>query len=432
MLKSFSETAISYVDKLEEILRNSYIPETWSYVLRDAILLGILSVLCLLSFFVARALIKYFFKKIIFRTKSKFDDRLLSRRFFNRMAYVIPAILIVKLLPHAIPYYPGWVAFLLSLTYIYVVLILLLALFALLDSFSDIYATWEVAKYKPIKGYIQLVKIILSCIAAIFIIAIMLNESPLYLLTGLGAISAVLLIIFKDALLGLVAGIQLSANDMARPGDWISMPKYNADGHVIEISLTTVKVRNFDMTMVYIPAYLMISDSFINWRGMYEAEGRRIKRALNIDMNSVDFCSEEMLNNLKAFSLVKDYIERKQNEIDLYNQSLAQDTNVPVNGRKQTNLGIFRAYVEAYLRSLKDINSQTTLMVRQLPSTDKGIPLELYAFSTHKDWIPYENVQSDIFDHLIASLPHFGLKLYQSPTGADARALISHTLGAEE
>jgi miniconductance mechanosensitive channel len=263
-------------------------------------------------------------------------------------------------------------------------------------------------------------------------LAYILGKSPLYFLTGLGAVSAVLMLVFKDTLLGLVAGIQLSANDMARPGDWITMPKYQADGDVLEITLTTVKVQNFDKTISYIPAYAMISDSFINWRGMYDSEGRRIKRAIFIDMNSVVFCSDSMLEDLKKYSLITKYIEDKQKEIAEYNSKIPSDTTYPVNGRRQTNIGIFRAYMEHYIRSLATINQNATLMVRHLPPTDKGIPLEIYAFCISKEWKVYERAQADIFDHFIAALPHFHLKLYQSPTGGDVHAFISHALHPSE
>jgi miniconductance mechanosensitive channel len=421
-----------FVEKLESLLYRSYIPETWMYFIRDTIMISLLIILCLISYFAAKFIVKKIIAVIISRTKTDWDDKLFSNKFFTRLAYVIPAIIIIQLIEFTIPYYPGWISFITAFVNILIAIILLLAIFSLLNSFNEVYDTWDISKYKPVKGYIQLIKIILSCIVAIIIIAILFDQSPLYLLTGLGAISAVLLLIFKDALLGLVAGIQLSANDMARPGDWITMPKYNADGDVEEITLTTVKVRNFDRTLVYIPAYALISDSFVNWRGMYEAEGRRIKRALNIDMNSVMFCSGSMLSEFKKIELIRDYIDNKQAEIESYNNSIPFDTDFPVNGRRQTNLGIFRAYMEAYLRSLKTINQEAILMVRQLPPTDKGIPLEVYAFSIHKEWVLYEQVQSDIFDHLISALTHFKLKLYQSPAGGDIKAFIGHVLNSSE
>jgi len=421
-----------YVDKLHEILYKAYIPETWSYVLRDLILLAILFTTCVISFYITKVIIRQVAIRIIKRSSTEWDDKLLDNKFFTRISYLVPAILFLKLLPFAIPYYEGWINFGIALGEIYIVIIILLTIFSVINTFSDIYDTWEISKYKHIKGYIQLVKIILSGICAVLIIAILFDQSPLYLLTGLGAMSAVLLLVFKDSLLGLVAGIQLSANDMARPGDWITMPKFNADGDIEEITLTTVKVRNFDKTLVYIPAYALISDAFINWRGMLEAEGRRIKRALNVDMNSVRFCSDEMLEELKKIDLIRGYIEEKQAEIDQYNQQINSKNAESFGERRQTNLGIFRAYMEAYLGSLDAINQEAILMVRQLAPTDKGIPLEVYAFSANKQWIVYEQVQSDIFDHLIAILPQFFLKLYQTPTGGDIHAVIAQGLAQIE
>jgi miniconductance mechanosensitive channel len=428
MINSFFCNEYRYVDRLQEFLYKEYIPETWSFILRDIILLAGLFILCTVAYYITRLIIRQLGKRIIKKTSTLWDDRLFANKFFKRLSFLVPAVLFIKLLPFAIPYYEGWIDFGIALGKIYIVVIVLLTIFSVLSTFNDIYDTWEIAKYKPIKGYIQLVKVILLGIVIVLIIAIVFNQSPLYLLTGLGALSAVLLLIFKDALLGLVAGIQLSANDMARPGDWITMPKYNADGDVEEITLTTVKVRNFDKTLVYIPSYALISDSFINWRGMLEAEGRRIKRALNIDLNCVKFCTNEMLEELKKIDLIREYIENKQTEIEQFNLQTSGKNALSSNRRHQTNLGIFRAYMEAYLRSLPVINRDAILMVRQLPPSDKGIPLELYAFSVSKEWITYEKNQADIFDHLIAVLPVFWLKLYQTPTGNDIQAVIAQGL----
>jgi miniconductance mechanosensitive channel len=428
MIGNLPDSYFQYVIQAEDFLYRLYVPESWTPFFRDLFMLTILCFICIITFHTAKYIIKKMISRIVIKTKTEWDNLLFTNKFFNRLAYIVPAIFVLKLLPYTLPYYPGWISFLTSLANIYIWFVVLLVFFSMINSFGDIYDTWEISKQKPVKGYLQLIKVILALVVVIFIIAIIFNQSPVYLLTGLGALSALLLLIFKDALLGLVAGIQLSANDMARPGDWITMPKYNADGDVEEITLTTVTVRNFDRTLVFIPAYAMISDSFVNWRGMYEAEGRRIKRALNIDMNSVSFCSHELMEELKKIALITEYIQNKQTEIEAHNNTIHSDTSLPVNGRRQTNLGIFRAYMEAYIRSLDTINKETILMVRQLPPTDKGIPLELYAFCIYKEWIQYEMVQSDIFDHLIAALPHFNLQLYQSPAGGDIKGFISHVL----
>ena len=243
------------------------------------------------------------------------------------------------------------------------------------------------------------------------------------LLTGLGASAAVLMLVFKDSIMGFVSGIQLSANNMLKGGDWIEMPKYEADGTVIEVTLNTVKVRNWDNTITTIPPYALVSDSFQNWRGMQESGGRRIKRSIRIDMNSVKFCTPEMLAKYRKIRLLKDYIEETERVVEEYNKEHGIDNSVLVNGRRQTNLGVFRAYLTNYLRSLPAVNQDLTCMVRQLQPTEQGIPLELYFFSSIKAWIPYEGVQADVFDHVLAIIPEFDLHVFQNPTGEDFRAL---------
>jgi miniconductance mechanosensitive channel len=294
---------------------------------------------------------------------------------------------------------------------------------AFLNSIYDIYQGFEVSKSKPIKGYLQVFKIILFLIGAIFVISMLIGRSPLYLLTGLGAFSAVLLLIFRDPILGLVGGIQISANDMVRPGDWIVMNKSGADGVVTDISLTTVKVQNWDKTITTIPTYSLVSESFVNWRGMEESGGRRIKRSINIDMNSVKFASPEQLTQLKKIKLVNNYLQKKEKELATYNEKNNIDDEVLVNGRRQTNLGVFRAYVAEYLKSNSNINQDMTFLVRQLQPGESGIPIEIYVFSKVQEWAKYEDIQSDIFDHLLATIPEFGLQVFQNPSGADFRKL---------
>ena len=243
------------------------------------------------------------------------------------------------------------------------------------------------------------------------------------LLTGLGASAAILMLVFRDTILGFVSGIQLSANNMLKVGDWISMPKYGADGTVIEVTLNTVKVRNWDNTITTIPPYLLVSDSFQNWQGMRESGGRRVKRSINIDMSSVRFCTPEMLAKYRKIQLLKDYIDKTEKVVELYNKEHHIDNSILVNGRRQTNLGVFRAYLNSYLKSLPTINQELTCMVRQLQPTETGIPLELYFFSAIKDWVPYEEVQADVFDHVLAIIPEFGLRVFQNPSGEDLREL---------
>lgn len=414
---------IEFVDLL---LLKLYVPEANVYLFRVLILLVSLVIMSLVGFYFAKFVVAKIIKQVVTRTSNDWDDKLFSNKFFTRVSYIVPAALIYKYIPFVLPFNPGWLALILAVLGIYIVLVILLSLYTLIDTFGDIYNDWEISNYKPIKGYLQLVKVLLSFFAGVLILATILGKSPLTFLAGLGALSAVLMLIFKDALLGLVAGVQLSANDMARPGDWITMDKYKADGDVIEIALTTVKVRNFDKTIVYIPAYAMISDSFINWRGMFESEGRRIKRALFIDLETVKFCTPEMLDTYKEIELISDYVIQKQKEIDEYNETMSFDKSLAVNGRNQTNIGVFRMYMQAYLKSLDTLNTESILMVRQLPTSDKGIPLEVYVFCRSKEWVVYEQIQSDIFDHFYAALRSFDLALYQSPSSNNVKEIVDN------
>ena len=292
-----------------------------------------------------------------------------------------------------------------------------------LAAIYHVYSEREQFKDRPLKGLLQTAQVTIFFIGAIVIVSILINKSPTVLLTGLGASAAILMLVFRDTILGFVSGIQLSANNMLKVGDWISMPKYGADGTVIEVTLNTVKVRNWDNTITTIPPYLLVSDSFQNWQGMRESGGRRVKRSINIDMSSVRFCTPEMLAKYRKIQLLKDYIDKTEKVVELYNKEHHIDNSILVNGRRQTNLGVFRAYLNSYLKSLPTINQELTCMVRQLQPTETGIPLELYFFSAIKDWVPYEEVQADVFDHVLAIIPEFGLRVFQNPSGEDLREL---------
>jgi miniconductance mechanosensitive channel len=268
---------------------------------------------------------------------------------------------------------------------------------------------------------VQVAKILIFVVGIILVIAKLLDQSPVILLSGFGAMTAVLLLLFKDSILGLVAGIQLATNDMVRIGDWIEMPKYGADGDVVEISLHTVKVENWDRTITAIPSYALVSDSFKNWRGMQTSGGRRIKRSIYIDKTSVSFCTEEMVERFKKIQFLTDYISGKQKEIQEYNTGHCIDTSEPVNGRQITNIGTLRAYIENYLRNHPKIHKGMTMMVRQLQPTENGLPLEIYAFTNDTNWVNYEAIQADIFDHILSVIPSFGLRVFQAPSGHDMR-----------
>ncbi|KPD02507.1 mechanosensitive ion channel family protein [Moellerella wisconsensis] len=299
----------------------------------------------------------------------------------------------------------------------------LLILYSLLDIILGAMQRYPSIARLPLRGIFQSVKLIATVIIGIMIISLLIGKSPLILISGLGAMTAVLMLVFKDPIMGLVAGIQLSANNMLNIGDWLEMPKYGADGAVTDIGLTTVKVRNWDNTVTTIPTYALISDSFKNWQGMTESGGRRIKRSVRLDTTSIHFLTEHEISALEKAQLLEPYIDNKVNELKQFNSSLPQDKVSPLNQRNLTNIGTFRAYVEAYLKNHPLIHKNMTIMVRQLESDSNGLPVEIYAFTNTTAWLEYERIQSDIFDHIFSILPQFGLRVHQSPTGNDMRAI---------
>jgi len=306
----------------------------------------------------------------------------------------------------------------------------LLSLFSLLDTLLALLRQSPISNQLPLRGIFQGLKLVAAILIGIMIVSLLMGKSPLLLLSGLGAMTAVLMLVFKDPILGLVAGIQLSANDMLKIGDWLEMPKYGADGAVTDIGLTTVKVRNWDNTVTTIPTYALISDSFKNWRSMSESGGRRIKRSLNIDTASVHFLSEEEQRRLQRNPLLHSYLNVKTQELSQHNQEIAVDLASPLNGRRLTNLGTLRAYLEAYLRAHPRIHQNMTLMVRQLAPTPEGLPLEIYAFTNTTVWAEYESIQADIFDHILAVIDEFGLRVHQTPTGNDMRGMLRQSANA--
>jgi miniconductance mechanosensitive channel len=316
-------------------------------------------------------------------------------------------------------YYFSLAGFLTKTAQIYFVLTFIFVLNSLLNAGLDIYNTTPYAKNRPIKGYIQLFKILIFSLSGILIISILLERDPTVLLAGLGAMGAVLLLIFKDSILGFVASIQLSGNNMVKIGDWIEMRSRGADGTVIDITLNTVKVQNWDRTISTIPTYSMVTESFINWKGMEESGGRRIKRAINIDMNSIKLCDSALMNRLEKFLLIRDYVREKEEEIREYNRKKNISDEDVISGRRQTNIGVFRKYLEVYLRQHPMVNNDMTFLVRHLHPTEKGLPVEIYVFCKDKAWARYESIQADIFDHILAVIPEFDLRVFQEPSGAD-------------
>lgn len=369
------------------------------------------------------------FKRFAKRTRNQWDDLIVERKIINKLMHLIPAILVYIMLPLALPRaeMPTLLGILQMVCSIYIVAVILRFINAALNLLLEIYNRKEAFKNKPLKGFVQIIQVLVFFVGFIIIISILIGKSPATLFAGLGASAAILMLVFKDTILGFVAGIQLSANDMLRPGDWITMTKYGADGTVIEVTLNSIKVRNFDNTITMIPPYALVSDSFQNWRGMQESGGRRVKRSINIDMNSVRFCTPEMLDKFRKISLLTEYIDTKQQELERYNKEHNIDGSIKVNGRRQTNLGVFRAYLVNYLKSNPNVNKDLTCMVRQLQPTEKGIPMELYFFAATTVWIPYEGIQSDVFDHILAVLPEFDLQVFQEVSGSDLRHLRIET-----
>jgi len=357
------------------------------------------------------------------RTKARWDDSVLRQTTLKRLAHLAPALVIYLLIPSALESLDWAISFIRSAVMIYMIIMLMLALDSLLTTTEDIYQNYRASKQVPIKGIIQVLKLIVYFLAAILVISILLNKTPVFLLSGIGALAAVMMLVFRDAILGFVAGIQLAANKMVSVGDWIEMPKYGADGDVLEVALTTVKVQNWDKTITTIPTYALISESFKNWRGMSESGGRRIKRSVNFDMSSIRFCDEEMLARYEKIQYIAEYIQKTKDQLEAFNQARNVDNASLANGRRMTNIGTFRAYVVAYLRHHPMINQDMTFLVRQLQPTQHGLPIEIYVFSKDQVWANYESIQADIFDHILAVVPEFDLRVYQNPTGADFRML---------
>lgn len=378
-----------------------------------------------LSDLVTKSILVRAITRAVHATPSKWDDALLGPGVIRRLAHVVPALVVhygIAFVSHI----PANVATVVrGVASAYVVLTIALALGNLLNAIGRIYeqSDPERARARPIKGYLQLAKIVIFLVTTILVLAALFNRDPLLLLSGLGAMTAVLMLVFKDTLLSLVASVQLSSHDMLRVGDWIEMPQFNADGFVIDISLHTVKVQNWDATVTTIPTWRLIDSSFKNWRGMFESGGRRIKRAIYIDQTSIRFLTDEERDSLRRFALIDEYLERKRKEIAAYNEKLIAQGRDPINTRRVTNIGTFRAYVQAYIDAHPSIHKGKLRLVRQLQPGPTGLPLEIYCFTSTTAWVEYEAIQADIFDHLYAILPAFHLRVFQEPSGADiARA----------
>ena len=360
---------------------------------------------------------KFLFKGIrylVAQTHTSWDDILLKQGALQRSSYLAPSVIIYIFAQH----FGALTVAVEKCALIAIVIITVRLLDEILNGLVDIYQVSELSKDQPIRGYAQVVKITAYLVSAIFIVAILLNKQPWSLLTGLGAMSAIFLLVFKDSILGFIAAIQIASYNMVRRGDWIEMPKYSTDGEVLDVSLHTVKVQNWDKTISTIPTQAFINESFKNWRGMEESEGRRIKRAISIDMDSIRFCNHDFLAKLSNSIVIGEYIRKKQQEVNDYNSKKGYQQQDDINSRRLTNIGTFRAYVESYLRGHEEINPDMTFLVRQLAPSEKGLPIEIYVFCKDQRWAHYEAIQADIFDHLIAVLPEFHLRVYQNPSAA--------------
>lgn len=386
------------------------------------LVIGIILISVIVNIITKKIILKLF-ARIIKRNKYEWDDILLEHKVFTRLANIIPGIIVYIFTP---AFSTKQVQALLHRgAVVYILVIIFFVTNALLDSIDDIYRTYPISKVRPIKGLLQVVKIILYIIIGIVIIGTLMDQNPLLMLGGIGAFAAVFSFVFKDSILGFIAGIQLTTNDMLRIGDWIEMPKYGADGDVIDITLNTVKVQNFDKTIITLPAYALVSDSFKNWRGMTEFGGRRIKRSIYLDVNSICFCTPQMLEKFKRIKNLRDYIIEKEKEISEYNNQRNMDCELRINGRYLTNIGTFREYIHAYLNNNPRLLKDMPLMVRQLPPAENGIPLEIYAFTEVTDWAAYEGIQADIFDHILSIAEEFDLRIFQNPTGNDMKNIYS-------
>jgi miniconductance mechanosensitive channel len=353
------------------------------------------------------------------RTDTTWDDALVEHRVFRRIAHLAPALVLYTMGSAFGEFAQDWVE---RGALVYMIVVTVLALSALLAAGLGLYRHSELSQERPVQGYVQLVRILLFLVAAIFVVSTLLDVEPWGLLTGLGALSAVLLLVFRDTILGFVASVQLGTNDMVRRGDWIEMPAFGADGDVLEVSLHTVKVQNWDKTISTIPTHALITNSFKNWRGMSESGGRRIKRAVNVDLNTIRFCDDAMLGRFERFDVIRDYIVEKRAELAASNARVEGGAE-RINERRLTNVGTFRAYVIAYLHAHPKIHRDMTFLVRQLTPSQHGLPIEIYVFSNDQDWVRYEALQADIFDHIFAVLPEFELRAYQAPSGHDLEAI---------
>ncbi|MEX2594590.1 MAG: mechanosensitive ion channel domain-containing protein [Anditalea sp.] len=397
------------------------IPEAVASFMNLMVLLMVVLVLVYALQFFVRAALKKGFQKITNTSSLTFFGYLARNRLPHYLALAAPLSLVKNAIPIVFADFPAWIRPLDALTEIYMVFMIVWILMSIIKSGIDVLKEKQPFRDKPMESYLQVVQMVFFLFGAVYLFSALTGKSPMVFFGAMGAASAVLLLMFKDTIMGFVASIQVTTNDMVRIGDWIAMPKYGADGDVLEINLTTVKVQNWDKTITTIPTYTLISDSFQNWRGMSDSGGRRIKRSINIKQASIRYIADDELPRFKKIQGISSYIDEARDEIRKHNEQIGADRHLPINGRNLTNVGLFRKYVDWYLKSHPGTHKGMTMMVRQLAPTEKGMPLELYVFTNTVEWLEYEAVMADIFDHLIAAVKHFDLEIFELPTGEDLR-----------
>ena len=371
-----------------------------------------------ITYLITRYIILRAISNLFRKTSTDLDDILIDKGLFNRLSYIVPLLIIYNLIALLPEYIIVGRLVLASIS-----VLILASLDSLISSINEIYSKSKYSNRLNIKSYLQILKLIINLFGIIIIVAVLSGKSPLYLLSGIGALTAVLMLVFKDTILSFVSSIQISSNDLFKVGDWVEAPQFGADGDVIDIALHTVKIQNWDKTISVIPTHKLIDSSFKNWRGMSESGGRRVKRSINIDMNSIKFCTDEMIGRYRKFDLIKQYIENKISDIDKHNTTKNIMDETLVNGRALTNIGTFREYISAYLSNHPKIHKDMTFLIRQLAPTENGVPIQIYIFINDTNWVSYESIQSDIFDHLLAISQEFDLRVFQNPTGNDFRKI---------
>ncbi len=408
---------------LNELLRDAGVHGDTRIYLRTIILLLCSILISIILWWITTNVVGRLIHRILRKSKTHWHEHLKKNKFFTALAHLVPVLFFEIMVRTVFIDFPLILSFLLRMIDVTIVLISLYIIIRFLNTLGDVLLDKPKLNDKPVASYIQLSKIVITILLIVLMVSIAFSIDPIVIVTSMGALTAILLLIFKDTILGFVGSIQLAANDMIRIGDWITMEKFGADGYVTEINLATIKIQNFDKTITTIPTYSFISDSFKNWRGMLDSDGRRVMRSINIKIQSVKFCTPELLEKLAEIEIIRNYINTKQAEINEYNEKNNINRQVLLNGLNQTNLGIFRHYVTTYLTTNPAINLGMDLMVRQLEPTDRGVPVQLYAFTINKKWADYEAVMADIFDHLLASVEYFELEVFEQPAGSDMRII---------